>query len=162
MMEMARNLKQVTGETLRIIHQTGKADLAEVEKCYLEAGISAQQNDFFDDMAMCYERADLVVSRAGATTLAELSVLGLPALLIPYPYAADNHQELNARYYATSGGVRIFKEPELNDELFYNEIKALLHNPQELHNMAQKIKKLGKPDATEHIVNECLQLAASS
>lgn len=140
------------------IHQTGRADLDEVKSRYARMGIKAEVDAFFQDMAGLYRRADLVISRAGATTLAELAVMGLPALLIPYPYAADDHQKTNALYYQAGGGARMFLEHELSGEKLVREIMSLLHDPEEFHTMAEKMKNMGRPEATEIILAECLRL----
>ncbi len=140
------------------IHQTGKADMDEVKARYAQLGIKAEVSAFFRDMAGLYSRADLVVSRAGATTLAELSVMGLPALLIPYPYAADDHQKTNALYYQAGGGARMLLEHELDGEKLARQIMSLLHDPEEFHTMGEKMKKMGRPGATGIIVAECLRL----
>ena len=110
--------------TLRMVHQTGAADLNEVTAAYLNAGIDAEVKAFFQDMASRYGRADLVVCRAGATTVAELTALGKPALLIPYPFAADNHQELNARAMVDRGAAQMVLERNLTGADL-----ALAHRP---------------------------------
>ncbi len=141
------------------IHQTGKADMDEVKARYAQLGIKAEVSAFFRDMAGLYSRADLVVSRAGATTLAELAVMGLPALLIPYPYAADDHQKTNALYYQAGGGARMLLEHELEDGgKLARQIMSLLHDPEEFHTMGEKMKKMGRSGATGIIVAECLRL----
>jgi UDP-N-acetylglucosamine--N-acetylmuramyl-(pentapeptide) pyrophosphoryl-undecaprenol N-acetylglucosamine transferase len=109
-------------------------------------------------MASLYCRADLVVSRAGATTLAELAVIGLPAILIPYPHAADDHQQSNALHYANGGGVEIVKENECNGQILAEKITTLLHKPHALHTMGRSMRSLARPDATERIVDTCLEL----
>ncbi len=155
----AAGLVQDQGMQLRIIHQTGQADEEWIGTGYKELGMQAEVSDFYKDMAEVYRRADLVISRAGATTLAELAVMGLPALLIPYPFAADDHQTKNGAYYVQGGGARLFAETELNGEKLAEEIEALIQRPRELQGMAAAMKSLAKPDATERIVDVCIELA---
>jgi len=143
---------------LYVIHQTGRADMNEVKSRYEQMGVKALVGDFFQDMAGLYSRADLVISRAGATTLAELSVMGLPALLIPYPFAADDHQKTNAQYYQSGGGARMLMEHQLSGEKLAREIMSLLQDPEVFNEMAVRMKKMGRPDATNKIVDECLNL----
>jgi UDP-N-acetylglucosamine--N-acetylmuramyl-(pentapeptide) pyrophosphoryl-undecaprenol N-acetylglucosamine transferase len=145
---------------LRLIHQTGTADEEQVRTCYRGLGIEAEVSAFIRDMAGVYSRADLVVSRAGATTLAELAAMGLPALLIPYPYAADDHQTTNAEYYVNANGCKMLRESTLNSEILAQSISEYLQNPEELHTMAANMKTMALPDATNRIVDECLQLVA--
>lgn len=156
--EAAEELVKEYGESITIIHQTGIADEDEVRTIYERMGFQAEVQPFFQDMAALYSRADLVVSRAGATTLAELSVMGLPALLIPYPFAADDHQKTNALFYQDGGGARMFLEDELSGEKLAGEIKGLLNDPELLVKMAVNMKEMGKPEATDSIINECLSL----
>ncbi len=146
--------------SVQLIHQTGPTDQELVAQCYQRLGIEAVVVPFIRDMAQVYSRADLVVSRAGATTLAELAVMGLPTLLIPYPYAADNHQVTNGEYYEKSGGCLMFSESSLTGEILARAISEHLHNPEELHTMAASMKTMAMPDATDRIVAECLRLAS--
>lgn len=144
---------------LRVIHQTGASDEAWVGQRYRQAGIDCQVAAFFNDMADVYRQADLVVSRAGATTLAEISVLGLPAILIPYPHAADDHQQRNARWYADSGGATVFAERELTAERLGEQIAALLGDRHRLRQMSTAMAGLGIADAADRIVDICLAVA---
>ena len=159
MMEAVERLT-ADGQRLRIIHQTGAADEEIVRTHYSRLGVDAEVAAFVADMAGAYARADLAVSRAGATTLAELAVMGLPALLIPFPYAADNHQVTNGEYYTKSGACRMIEEAVLSGEILARSISEGLHNKEELHTMAAKMKALAQPDAAERIVDECLHLFA--
>lgn len=152
---------QISGKLngrVRFTHQTGRADMEEVRARYDRLGLMAEVKDFFADMASVYRRADLVVSRAGATTLAELAVMGLPAILLPYPYAADNHQQSNGAYYVEGGGARMFLEEEMDGERLAGEILRLVDNPDELHQMSVRMNAMARPDAGELIIEECLQL----
>jgi UDP-N-acetylglucosamine--N-acetylmuramyl-(pentapeptide) pyrophosphoryl-undecaprenol N-acetylglucosamine transferase len=90
-----------------VIHQTGVTDQQSVEEAYRKAGVTAEVQAFIPDLASVYERATLAVSRAGGTTLAELACVGVPALLVPYPFAADDHQRANARWFEKSGAARV-------------------------------------------------------
>lgn len=158
MME-AMELLQAQGLNLRLIHQTGAADREQVANWYARLGIDAKVESFIRDMAWAYSRADLAVSRAGATTCAELAAMGLPALLIPYPFAADNHQATNGEYYQKGNGCKVLRESGLTGEILAATISQHLHNREELHTMAANMKTMAKPDATERIVDECMRLA---
>jgi UDP-N-acetylglucosamine--N-acetylmuramyl-(pentapeptide) pyrophosphoryl-undecaprenol N-acetylglucosamine transferase len=141
-----------------IIHQTGAHDQVHVQQKYAELGINARVESFFNDMAEIYSQADLVVSRAGATTLAELTVFHKPVILVPFPYAADNHQEINGRYIVETGGGLLFKQSELDGEKLGMAIKRLLEDTELLAEMGAKSGRIAKPDATGTIVNGCLEL----
>jgi len=144
---------------LRVIHQTGSRDEEQVRQQYLAAGIEAEVRGFFDDMAGIYRRADLVVSRAGATSLAELCVLGKPSILVPYPYAADNHQEFNARLVAEHGGALIYREAELRGPELVGQVIELLNDSGRLTEMGRRAREVARPEATAVMVRECLRLA---
>ena len=147
--------------TLRMVHQTGAADLEAVTAAYAKAGIDAEVKPFFQDMASRYGRADLVVCRAGATTVAELTVMGKPALLVPYPFAADNHQELNARAMVDRGAAQMVLERNLTGADLARRIDRLMTSPDRLAAMASRSRKLGKPDAARAIVDDCYQLVGN-
>ncbi len=157
MLEAMAIIKAESGLAVQLIHQTGVADEDRVRGGYAAAGIEAEVAPFFNDMAALYGRVDLVVARAGATTLAELSVMGLPALLIPYPYAADDHQAKNGRYYVEGGGAKMYREAELDSTRLASAMMELLRDPAQLAGMAEKMKKMGRPDATRLILDDCLR-----
>jgi UDP-N-acetylglucosamine--N-acetylmuramyl-(pentapeptide) pyrophosphoryl-undecaprenol N-acetylglucosamine transferase len=156
--EAVQALPEKLRRSLRLIHQTGAADCAVVSERYREIGMAAEVAPFFTDMAAVYARADLLVSRAGATTLAELAVLGKPALLIPYPLAADNHQEKNAEHYVRGGGAVLLRQRELNGEQLARAMGEVLADEARLMDMAQAMRRLALPDAAEKIVACCLEL----
>lgn len=144
--------------SFQIIHQTGTADENAVRHQYEKIGVKAQVASFFDDMAALYKRADLVVSRAGATSLAEMTVLQLPMILIPYPYAADNHQQKNGEYLVKGGAAKMFIEKDLSADILSEEIRGLLLSEKEREKMSVAAGRLARPEATEAIVNECEKL----
>ena len=102
--------------------------------------------------------ANLAVFRAGATGLAELTARGIPSILIPYPYAAENHQEHNARALVKAGAARMILNKDLTSENLQENITQLLNNPAELKSMSEASLKLGRPQAAENIANMILQL----
>jgi len=142
----------------RIVHQTGEADFAWVRDRYRERRIEADVRPFIDDMAAAYAGADLVVCRAGATTLAELTALGKPAVLVPYPYAADDHQRKNAESLVGRGAAIMILDRELSAENLSRAIGELRSEPQRLAGMATAARALGRPDAAERVVDVCLEL----
>ena len=142
---------------LHIIHQTGSADIGMVRESYGSAGIKAVTASFFYGMEDVYREADIVISRAGATTLAELAALGKPAVLIPYPYAADNHQEKNANYYVEGGGALMFPENELTSRILADAVRRLLTAEERCVKMGEAMKRLAFPDAAEKMADVCLE-----
>ncbi len=141
---------------IRVIHQTGDRDEAQVKGAYRQRGVDAEVAGFFTQMDEIYAQADLLVSRAGATTLSEIAVLGKPAILIPYPSAADNHQEKNGDYYVSGGGAVQFRQKELTVQQLGATILQLINNEQQLHAMGAAMKRLAFPDAAKRIVACCL------
>jgi UDP-N-acetylglucosamine--N-acetylmuramyl-(pentapeptide) pyrophosphoryl-undecaprenol N-acetylglucosamine transferase len=154
----AVQILQTKGNKVRIIHQTGVKDEELIRKGYEEIGIQAEVAAFFTDMADLYGQADLVISRAGATTLAELAVMGLPAVLIPFPYAADDHQTINAGYYVEGGGARMLQEKGLSGGRLAGEIDSLLQDRHGLKKMAAAMGSMGRPEATKRILDVCMRL----
>jgi UDP-N-acetylglucosamine--N-acetylmuramyl-(pentapeptide) pyrophosphoryl-undecaprenol N-acetylglucosamine transferase len=148
-------------ESIRIVHQTGAADQEQVARAYADAGIDAEVKAFFHDMASRYRRADLVVCRAGATTVAELTALGKAALFVPYPYAADNHQEFNARALVDEGAAQMVLERDLSGAELAGRLNRFAENPAMLADMAARSKMLGRPEAAEFIVDDCYYLLGS-
>ncbi|KPK27156.1 MAG: hypothetical protein AMJ61_06725 [Desulfobacterales bacterium SG8_35_2] len=142
----------------QIIHQTGEHDEVYVREKYAELGITAQVKSFFSDMAEIYAQADLVISRAGATTLAELTVFHKPVILVPYPFAADNHQEINGSYLVEAGGGLMFRQSELDGKKLGRAIMRLLSDTKLLAEMSANSGKVAKPEATETIVTRCMKL----
>jgi UDP-N-acetylglucosamine--N-acetylmuramyl-(pentapeptide) pyrophosphoryl-undecaprenol N-acetylglucosamine transferase len=138
---------------LRLIHQTGIKDRDWVAKAYQSAGITARVEAFIEDMAQVYSEVDLVISRSGAMTLAELCVAGLPALLIPYPFAADDHQAVNARELELAGGAVVFKQNEVTVQKLIEEAGALLVDSQRRMQMSEAMRKNGFPQAAADIVH---------
>lgn len=147
---------------MRVIHQTGRADYAEVVALYEKLGVAADVLAFIDNMRDVYASSDLVICRAGALTLAELTVLGKPSILIPYPYAADDHQRINAETLVQHGAARMILDAELTPERASEEIGALISEKSRLVAMANAAKALGKPEATHAVVHECLACVSSS
>ena len=156
--EMLPRLKEWT-DVPEILHQTGEDDLAMVRQAYAEAGFDPRQVvPFIDDMATAYTDARLVICRAGATTLAELTVGGRPAVLIPFPFAAGDHQTANARALAEAGAAELLPQTELSGDALALTVAALLADPQRLQQMADRARSLGQPGATEKILAECRAL----
>jgi UDP-N-acetylglucosamine--N-acetylmuramyl-(pentapeptide) pyrophosphoryl-undecaprenol N-acetylglucosamine transferase len=141
------------GIRVGVVHQTGTRDLERTQQRYTEAGVDAECRAFIDDMAREYHRADLVVARSGAATVAELAAAGVPAILVPYPTAADNHQEINAREMAQRGAALMFRQPELDAAKLAEQLTNLMEDPGALERMRSGMKALGRPDAAEAIVD---------
>jgi UDP-N-acetylglucosamine--N-acetylmuramyl-(pentapeptide) pyrophosphoryl-undecaprenol N-acetylglucosamine transferase len=142
------------------IHQTGAADEAAMTAAYRSLGLKAEAAAFFDAMWECYHRADLVICRAGATTLAELTCLGKASILVPFPQAADNHQELNARALAEAGAAEILPQNALSGDRVWERILHYRAHPEARLGMAACARSLGRPQAAEDIVDHCEELLA--
>ncbi len=140
-----------------LIHQTGEKDAAKVAELYKKAGIKVEVKPFFEQMDSVYAKADLLVSRAGATTLSEIAVLGKPAILVPYPYAADNHQTKNGEYYERGGGVLLYQEKDLSGTALAQCIDDLASDSKRLKMMGIAMRELSFPEAAKKIVACCLE-----
>ncbi|MBF0454047.1 MAG: undecaprenyldiphospho-muramoylpentapeptide beta-N-acetylglucosaminyltransferase [Magnetococcales bacterium] len=150
-------LKQA-GFVFQVQHQVQADRLESVRKAYQQSGIQAETQPFFDDMSAAYAKADLVICRAGATTVAELAALGKPALLIPYPYAADDHQAANAQAFATTGAGWMRRQEEVSPEWLVDFLTERLSHPDTLHTAGQQARSLATPQAATHIVEGLLAL----
>jgi len=145
-------------DRLEVIHQTGPRDREAVEKATGACGFQPHVQEFITDMSAAYAAADLVVCRAGATTLAELTVCKKPSILVPFPAAADNHQVMNARSLVDAGAAVMIEERDLTGELLAAEIRAILTSPERREAMARAAGRLGSPQAAVEIADVCTQL----
>jgi UDP-N-acetylglucosamine--N-acetylmuramyl-(pentapeptide) pyrophosphoryl-undecaprenol N-acetylglucosamine transferase len=135
-----------------LVHQTGQADLAAMQQKY--AGLKqVRVLPFIEDMAAAYRGAELVVCRAGASTLAELTALGVPSLLIPFPHAADDHQTMNAREVEAAGGAHVLVQKDTTPRILADAIVDLLAHPAARAKMAAASRALGRPDAHAQIAD---------
>jgi len=150
------------GLKLEITHQTGGLDLDRVRGAYREAGVAARIEPFIDNMAAAYEAADFLICRAGATTVAELVAARRPAILVPLPTAADNHQEFNARTVVDCGGGVLLRQGETDGAGLAREIASWYDQRDRLPRMGAALAKLDHPDAAERIAEELLSLAGEN
>lgn len=140
----------------RVVHQTGQSMRDDVEAMYRELGIEADVVTFIDDMARAYSNASIVIARAGATTLAELCAIGRPAILVPFPFAADDHQAKNAEALERLGAAICIRESNLERESLGRLIEELLSDPMRRRAMSEAARLHGKPDAAAAIVDDML------
>ena len=145
--------------TLRIMHQTGSADFEKVKKAYIDAGWNEQVEvrSYIDNMMADFAAADLVICRAGATTTAELIAAGKASIMIPFPFAADDHQRKNAEALVTAGASRMILQKDLSGERLAKEIGVLM-NSEELDRMEEAARKLAHGDAAHGVVDLLEQL----
>lgn len=143
---------------LRVVHQTGSADETRVSAAYKAVGIGATVKSFFQNMDRQYRSADLIVCRAGATTVAEITAIGKAALFIPFPFAADDHQKLNAASLTAHGAAEMIDEKDLSGERLAGRINHYIHDRASLTRMAEAARLLGRPEAAVRIVDDCCRL----
>tara|TARA_B100001964_G_scaffold84397_1_gene95229 strand:+ start:1254 stop:2384 length:1131 start_codon:yes stop_codon:yes gene_type:complete len=142
---------------LQIIHLTGKHGYKEAKEVYDGTGINSFVSEFFNDIGAAYRLSDLVISRSGANTIAEITAVGIPAILIPYPYATDNHQYWNAYELSSAGGALIIEQEELEPERVTRIVSDLLMNDESLDNMRKINRSLSKPFAATRVVDKICQ-----
>ena len=159
MIEALRHIKNP--DNFLFIHQTGSADEQLVKDAYHDFGPAYAAKPFFDDIDHQYQKADLIIGRAGATTVAETTALGKGVIFIPYPFAADNHQVLNALALAEKGAAEMIHQAELNGQLLAQRIEYYASHPEAIQQMALKAKRFGKPDASKTIVDDLYRLATT-
>jgi UDP-N-acetylglucosamine--N-acetylmuramyl-(pentapeptide) pyrophosphoryl-undecaprenol N-acetylglucosamine transferase len=160
MMAAAPTLAAVS-PSMRVTHQTGERDHGEVSRCYEQVGLTARVEPFLDEMASALRAADVVVCRAGATTLAELAAVGRPALLVPLPGAADGHQRLNADVLVRGGAAEVMPQEEVTGETLAERVLGLAADDARRVQMAAAARALARPDAAQVIVDRAEQLVRS-
>ena len=140
-----------------VVHQSGEKHLDALKKSYAEAGAQGELVAFIDDMASRYAEADLVICRAGAVTIAELTAAGLASILVPFPFAVDDHQTVNARFLSDAGAAVLVQQQQLSAQGLAKLIQSL--DRTRLLDMARKARALGKPDAARIVALRCMALA---
>ena len=144
---------------LHVIHQTGERDYNDVQAAYTRAGTSAEVSAFIDNMPQAFAQADLLVCRAGASTVAEITAAGKPAIFIPFPRAADDHQRRNAEAVAASGAAIVITETVLTPQRLAQAITELLIDHEKLRQMSEKARALSHPGATKEVAQMIAELA---
>lgn len=144
----------------QVRHQAGRGKATMTQECYLEHAVDASVSEFLDDMSEAYGWADLVICRAGALTVSELMAAGLASVLVPFPFAVDDHQTVNARFLTQAGAARLMPQAELTPETLTTLLGSLLSDRTQLHTMAMNAYRLARRDATRCVADVCEELAA--
>jgi len=163
MIQLADDFKQMPN--WQIIHLTGEADLAACREGYRKAGLDVRTIDFTENMPGCMAAADLIVSRAGASTLAEISVMRLASILMPYPYDRKKHQLANARVLVKANAAELVEDtgdPSQNAKRLRPVLKQLMHSDEHRRRLARAVTALGKTNAAETIAAELLDMASAA
>ena len=156
-------LKRLAGVlAFDVRHQAGERWLEAGRASYAQAGVRADVRPFIEDMSEAYGWADLVICRAGALTISELAVAGVAAILVPFPYAVDDHQASNAQYLVRESAAVLIPDRELTAERLASELQRLCNGRGKLLAMAERARLLAKPHATEELAASCLALARSA
>jgi UDP-N-acetylglucosamine--N-acetylmuramyl-(pentapeptide) pyrophosphoryl-undecaprenol N-acetylglucosamine transferase len=134
---------------IRILHQSGVAEHENLAREFSAAGLEGEVVPFIRNMAEAFEGADLVVCRSGAGTFSEIAAAAVPSILVPLPYAADDHQRRNAEKLVEAGAARMALDSEMNGERLYREVEALRQSPETLAAMRQRVRAFAKPGAAE-------------
>ncbi len=145
---------------LRIVHQTGERDLEQVQAAYREAGMEAQVSAFIDQMPDAFAAADLLLCRAGASTVAEVTAAGKPAIFVPFPRAADDHQLRNAQALERAGAGQVMVEAELSAEKLTVAVAALLKDRTRLAAIGEVARRLAHPDAAQTIARMAVEVSS--
>jgi UDP-N-acetylglucosamine--N-acetylmuramyl-(pentapeptide) pyrophosphoryl-undecaprenol N-acetylglucosamine transferase len=158
-MRQAWPLLAARKDALRIVHQVGPKASGELAEEFRKTGLDGEIVPFIDDVAGAMAQADLLLSRSGASTVSEIAAAGRPAILVPFPFAADNHQLRNAESFARAGGGLVIEEKDLNGERLAREVLALADDPERLQRMGEAARTLAKPGAAARAVEILEQVA---
>ena len=144
----------------QVWHQTGRNKLASTQQDYAAQQVDAQLVEFIDDMDAAYAWADVLICRAGAMTISEISNVGIASILVPYPHAVDDHQTANARYLSQAGAAILIQQVELTPQRLADELRKLIEGGRsQLLAMANKALAIAKPHATDDVIRHCLEVA---
>jgi UDP-N-acetylglucosamine--N-acetylmuramyl-(pentapeptide) pyrophosphoryl-undecaprenol N-acetylglucosamine transferase len=134
---------------VRFLHQTGVAEHGEIEREFRESGIAGEVVPFIADMPGAFGDADVIVSRSGAGTVAEIAAAGKAAILVPYPFAADQHQLRNAEAFAKAGAARLVLDKDMTGTRLFEEVRRLAQEPGEIARVGEAARRFAKPGAAE-------------
>jgi UDP-N-acetylglucosamine--N-acetylmuramyl-(pentapeptide) pyrophosphoryl-undecaprenol N-acetylglucosamine transferase len=156
-----RSLPELTRRLpgLHVIHQTGEREYNEVQSAYAGIAISSEVHKFIDDMPAFFARADLVLCRSGASTVAEIAAAGKPAVFVPFPRAADDHQRRNAEAMEQTNAAVVLEETRLDEVWLVDTIEVLLQDPVRLGKMSDAARAMAHPDAAKEIAELAAKLA---
>ena len=164
----SRKLNELVPETIDVLagevdmevyHQTGEKHFEATRQKYSSLNLDVRLSPFISDMADAYGWADVVICRAGAMTIAEIEIVGLASILVPYPYAVDDHQTANAEYLSRNGAAIICQENDLSVEFLTDIIKQLANDNEKLGLMSDRAKSLAKPEAVREVADICMEVA---
>ena len=144
--------------SIEVWHQTGANGLSTVQTKYANYQIHGTVEAFIDEVDQAYAWADLIICRSGAITLAEIAIVGLGAVLVPYPFAVDDHQTANARTFVSEGAAYLMNEAELDASKLSNLLANILGDSKQLLNMARAAHRLGRANASKRVADECMHL----
>lgn len=156
---IAANLGQFAAiaQRIAVLHQTGRESVEAIRAKYEQAGIEADVREFIDEMGEAYQWADLVVCRAGAGSLAEITALGKAAIVVPFPYAIGDHQAKNAAVLESRGAVKVIREEHLKNGALAKQIRQAVEDPSMIEEMARNSRECGRPDAARIIALDLLK-----
>jgi UDP-N-acetylglucosamine--N-acetylmuramyl-(pentapeptide) pyrophosphoryl-undecaprenol N-acetylglucosamine transferase len=154
---MPELMRRIPG--VRVIHQTGERDYNDVQSAYAQAGVAAEVHKFIDDMPGFFARADLILCRSGASTVAEIAAAGKPAIFVPFPLAADDHQRRNAESLERAGAAVVLEETRLEEVWLVDTIASLLEDPSQLASMSQAARAMAHPNAAKDIAELAAKVA---
>jgi UDP-N-acetylglucosamine--N-acetylmuramyl-(pentapeptide) pyrophosphoryl-undecaprenol N-acetylglucosamine transferase len=146
---------------IRVVHQTGADAYGAIAAEFEQAGVDGAVRPFLEDMPAAFAAADLVVGRSGAGAVAELAAAGMPSVLVPFPFAADDHQRKNAEALARAGAARLVADSEMNGRRLFEEIRSLAEQPRLLAEMGQNARKFAHPDAARRAAEVLEEVAAA-
>lgn len=144
---------------VEVWHQSGASKLDMTRKAYESADVNAKVEEFIEDMADAYAWADLVICRAGALTVSEIAAAGVAAIFVPYPYAVDDHQTLNAQYLVDAGAAQIIQQKNMTVDVLTEVLTMMLEKGRtQLQTMAEAARKCAMPDATQRVAQACMEV----
>lgn len=145
-------------DKIQLIHQTGDKDYEEIKEFYIARDFKTAVFPFIERMAEAYAASDLIVARSGAGTISEITACGKPSILVPYPYAAKNHQEINAKILLNEGAAALILDKDIDGKRLASEIRFLIENTERLWQMEKASKKLGIKDGTKKVVDLSMEI----
>lgn len=154
---LPKALANLPKDTFNVVHQAGEKHIAALQANYQAAGVQAETKAFINNMSEMYARADVVICRAGALTIAELACVGVASVLVPFPHAVDDHQTYNARYLSDAGAAKLIQQTEFNVQKATEILSSLTR--ENCLAMAIKARALAKPEATSSVAKICMGVA---